>query len=73
MTTADRIRQDYKDCRSEGYGIAESIRTAVSLNPEMTKAEAVAALALDNVNPVTVRLQFAKSRSIDAALAAELS
>lgn len=63
-----QIATDYQSCRDDGFGIAESIRTAVSMNPELSQAEAVKALATVGVNVGTARIQYNKSRAIDAEL-----
>ena len=68
-----RLVIDYLKCREEGFGVTESIRTAVSLNPEVTKVQAMAELATAGCNPATVRIQYANSRRIDAEMAAELT
>ena len=67
MTT---LATDYQGCREDGFGIAESIRTAVAMNPELTQAQAVAAL-VTVCNPTTVRIQYRKSRALDAEMQAE--
>lgn len=60
------ILADYQGCREDGFGIAESIRTTVSMNPELNVADFIIALEPAGVNKGTIRIQYAKSRAIDA-------
>lgn len=59
---------DYKECRADGFTITESIRTAVSMNPELTKAQAVQYLVAAGLHATTVRIQYANSRRLSATL-----
>lgn len=62
------IVADYAAVRSEGHTVTESIRTAVALYPDMTKAQAVTALVAAGLHPTTVRIQYANSRRVSATL-----
>lgn len=65
---APTVVVDYRKCREDGFTITESIRTAVSMNPELTKAQAVQYLVAAGLHATTVRIQFANSRRLSATL-----
>lgn len=60
------LLDDYQSCREDGFGIAESIRTAVAMNPECCLVDFITGLEPAGVNKGTIRIQYAKSRAIDA-------
>jgi hypothetical protein len=65
--TATTLRKDWLDLRSEGYGLAECIRTLAHLNPEATLAEFKQAIGTDAAAQ-TIYIQRRKGLAILAEL-----
>lgn len=66
----EQVKKDFSEVASEGYGIAEVIRTVACLNSSLSQKEFVAIAIECGYNKSTASIQFRKSRRLDAELEA---
>lgn len=77
MNQQEQIRKDFEELKAEADAglfeanangskgfLCEIIRTAVSLNPDASVQDIIA--ALPELNPATIKIQYRNSRRLDA-------